>query len=310
MLEFQMPGASGGSLYCRRYVPADAPRGVVQIVHGIAEHIGRYDNFAQYLAAQGFVVTAEDHMGHGKSIGDGQTPLFFAGGWDAAVADLHGLLSMTQDMYPGVPYFLFGHSMGSFLTRTLLYQYPQESLRGVILSGTGWLRGATITAGLTLCKAEEHRYGERGVSPLLQDMMFGAYNRHFQPARTKDDWICTDPAVVDAYTADPLCGGECTVGLAREMLRGIRENQKSENLEKMNHDLPVLFFAGEEDPVGNMGKGVRRSAEAFETAGMTDVTVKLYPGYRHEMINEPCREQVYEDVCHWMTERISSGISD
>ena len=302
MLEFQMLSAGGGSLYCRRYEPDGTPKAVVQIVHGIAEHIGRYDAFARYLCGHGFVVTAEDHMGHGRSVDE--TPLYVSGGWDAAVADVHNLLTQTQSQYPGVPYFLFGHSMGSFLTRTTLYRYPDQHLKGVILSGTGWLRQTTLTAGLALCHAEARKYTEKGVSPLLQDMMFGAYNRSFHPTRTKDDWICTDPKVVDEYAADPLCGGECTIGLAQQMLQGIRENQKPENLKKMLRDVPIFCLSGGEDPVGNRGKGVQKTAEAFREAGMQDVTVTLYPGYRHEMLNEPCKAQVYDDVRHWMETRL------
>ena len=302
MLELQMLSAGGGSLYCRRFEPDGAPRAVVQIVHGIAEHIGRYDEFARYLCQNGFIVTAEDHMGHGQSVDS--TPLYFSGGWDAAVADVHNLLSQTQGQFPGLPYFLLGHSMGSFMTRTALYRYPSQKLQGVILSGTGWLRQATLAAGLALCHAEAHKYGQTGVSPLLQDMMFGAYNRSIPGASTKDDWICTDPKVVEAYASDPLSGGACTVGLAQQMLQGIRENQKPANLKKMQKTLPVLLFSGDQDPVGNRGKGVRRTAEAFREAGMQEVTVTLYPGYRHEMLNEPCKEQVYEDVRHWMEARL------
>ena len=305
MEEFYLESNGRGKLYCRSYVPEGAVRGVVQIVHGIAEHIGRYDEFAQMLCRHGFVVVAEDHMGHGRSaVGADDIKCFFPGGWQAAVDDIWKLHGQTVACYPHLPYFLFGHSMGSFLTRTLLYRHAPTGLRGVILSGTGYLKAATLAAGIALCKAEEKHYGETGYSPLLQDMMFGAYNRMVKPTRTENDWICTDPAVVDAYTKDPLCGAPCTIGLAHQMLLGIQENQKPKNLEKMEKALPLLFLSVEQDPVGNRGKGVLRAAESFRDAGMRHIQVKLYRGCRHEMLNEPCKAQVYQDIEDWLNTKI------
>ena len=215
--------------------------------------------------------------------------------WCAAVDDCIELLRRTQRDYPGVPYFVLGHSMGSFLTRTLLFRYPDAGLRAAVICGTGWQPAPVLAAGLALCGLEKLRLGETGRSKLLANLMFGAYNRKFPDARTPNDWSCSDPEVVAKYTADPLCGQDATIGLTREMLRGIRMIQRPANLQHMDKALPVFFIAGRSDPVGNMGRGVEKAAAAFRAAGMQDVACKLYDG-RHEILNEKHRQLVYDDV--------------
>lgn len=292
MKEFEFSSLSGGTLHGYRWEPEGKPVAVVQIIHGIAEHMLRYDEFARFLNAHGVLVVAEDHMGHGKSEG---TRLYFSGGWETAAEDCYTLLKMTHGELPELPYFLFGHSMGSFLTRTLLIRHPEAPLAGAVICGTGWQPGAVLAAGRTLCALEKQRVGDTGHSALLTNLMFGAYNKKFKPNRTPNDWICTDPAVVDRYTADPLCGGDATVGLSRELLRGLGFIQKRANLKKMNKALPVFFIAGHSDPVGAMGKGVEKTAARFRAVGMRQVALRLYDG-RHEILNEPNREEVYGDV--------------
>ena len=241
-------------------------------------------------------------MGHGKSVGSG-AERYFAGGWLSAVGDTYELLRRTKEEFPSLPYFVLGHSMGSFMTRTLLFTYPNAGLRGAVICGTGWQSGATLAAGRTLCAMEQLRLGETKPSPLLNNLMFGAFNRKFPDAKTENDWICADPAVVQAYTEDPLCGGSASVGLAREMLRGIGMIEKKKNLAAMPMELPVLFIAGKSDPVGNMGKGVKRSAQAFRDVGMKSVELKLYDG-RHEILNERNRGEVYDDVWRFLEKNL------
>lgn len=295
---FYIPSSGGAQLHCRKWLPEGHPKAVVQIVHGIAEHIGRYDHFARFLTEHGYVVVAEDHMGHGGSVQDGVKG-YFTGGWMNAVADVKALHDRTALEYPGVPYVLLGHSMGSFLTRTYLYTYP-DALDAAIISGTGWESGATLKAGLLLCKLEALRLGETKSSPLLNSVIFGSYNKAFKPNRTPNDWICSDEAVVDRYGADPLCGFDATIGLARDMLGGIQMNEQRENLDKMNKALPVLFFSGCKDPVGGMSKGVLACIDAFKRAGLRNITIHLYPDGRHEMLNEVNRDEVYSDVLTWL----------
>lgn len=298
MREFELPTTGGDVLHCGLWAPkTPQPSAIVQLVHGIAEHIRRYDEFGCFLSGHGFLMVADDHIGHGKSAGD--TPGYFPRGWTGAVDDEKTLMDRVREEYPKTPYFFLGHSMGSFLTRTFLYRHAGAGLRGVILSGTGWQNPLTLRLGLRLCAKEEKKFGEKGISDALNKVVFGNYNRHFRPNRTENDWICSDPAVVDAYTADPLCGFPATVGLARDMIRGMLMNQAKDNLAEMPKDLPILFFAGASDPVGNMGKGVERTARAFRQAGMREVKCSLYPG-RHEMLNEPNRQEVFNDVLGWL----------
>ena len=295
MSSFYLNSAGHGRIYCRVWEPEGQPRAILQIVHGIAEHVDRYDYFARFMSGQGILVAAEDHMGHGKSLQVGDVVGYFTGGWDAAVADTFALQQMLMAQYPGVPYILFGHSMGSFMARTMLIRYPQSGLAAAIISGTAWMPSPVVMGGKLVCKLEEKRYGDKMVSELLTKLMFGGYNKAFVPARTAFDWLTTDAAVVDRYVEDPLCGFDATIGLARDMIGAFSLIQSKDQLQKMKKDLPVWFLAGKSDPVGNMGKGVRQAYDEFCKAGMQYVSVTLYEG-RHEMLNEKNRDAVYRDV--------------
>lgn len=272
MQEFYIASNGGGQLRCGLWTPEGEAKAVVQIIHGIAEHIGRYDDFASFLAARGYVVAADDHMGHGGSVTDGLYG-YFRGGWMSAVADEKTLHDKMAADYPGLPYYILGHSMGSFLLRTYLYTYP-DALDAAVISGTGWEPMAKVKAGQLVCKLEEKRVGETNTSKLVTNLMFGSYNKPFAPVRTKNDWICSVDEVVDAYTADPWCGFDATVGLARDLLSGVERNEKPENLAKMNKQLPVLFVSGGKDPVGGMSRGVLTCIECLQAQ-------------RHEERNHP-----------------------
>ena len=315
MREFYFPSFDQASrLYARLWLPeSGSPRAVIQLVHGIAEHIGRYDHFARFLADQGYAVTAEDHLGHGRSA-SGPEELGFTApvdGWAKMVDNIHALHALTREQYPDLPYVMLGHSMGSFLTRTYLICYPGE-LDACILSGTGSQPPAVLASGLALVRMERRRLGDHGRSTLLQNLCFGAYNNRFKPVRTPSDWISRDEAVVDLYRADPFCTFTPTVTLMGDMLGGIRFIQKPEHLAKMDRDLPILFFSGDRDPVGSAGKGVQQAYRAFLSAGCTDVTCKLYPEGRHEMLNELNRDEVYQDILQWLDEKLAAerGASD
>ena len=297
--EFFLQSNGGGRLHCACWKPEGEIRAVVQLIHGIAEHICRYEAFAGFLASQGYLVVAEDHMGHGGSVED--TLGYFQGGWMTAVADVDLLREHVQREY-ALPYCMLGHSMGSFLLRTYLYTYP-DSINAAILSGTGWEAPAKLRAGLLACRLEARRLGEKQPSPLLTDMMFGAYTKPFRPVRTPNDWISSVESVVDEYTADPLCGFAPTVGLCRDMLTGMLQNEQTENLEKMRKELPVLFVSGGKDPVGAMGAGVLKCIDAFKRAGMSDVSIRIYPDGRHEMLNESNKEEVYCDILAWLGQK-------
>ncbi len=294
------PSCGAGSIHVCRWTPAGKPKGVVQLVHGIAEHIERYDAFAKYLNTLGFVVVAEDHMGHGGSVGENGTKGYFHGGWFAAVEDTYRLLKDTQAEFPGLPYVIFGHSMGSFMTRTLLQKHPDSGIRAAVICGTGWQPGALLAVAIPLCKTVAFFQGEKNASKFLDKLIFGAYNKKIEAPRTSHDWLTTREDIVDAYEADPLCGFFPSTGLARDMLIGIRYIQKKKNLAAMEKALPVLFVAGAEDPVGNYGPGVEQAAQAFREAGMEDVTCKLYPGCRHEILNEAGAQEIFQEIGDWI----------
>ena len=285
--------------YCR-WTPEGEVKAVVQLLHGIAEHVERYDDFARYLCGRGYLVVAEDHMGHGKSmVHQG----YFTGGWFTAVADSYQLLEMTKAEYPDVPYVLFGHSMGSFMARTILAKYPQSGIAAAIICGTGWMPTAVLKAGKAMGDGICRLKGEKNPSDLLHSIMFGSYCKRVEHPRTPCDWLSRDDKVVDAYVADPLCGFTESAGLARDMLTGILYIQQAESLAAMDPELPVLFIAGGDDPVGGYGSGVRQAAAAFRNAGTRHVSERIYPLCRHEILNEINKDEVYADILEWM-ERI------
>ena len=278
----------------------DLPRGVVQIVHGVAEHMGRYDWFARFLAGHGYAVCGADHLGHGRTgAEDGKFGYFGPRrGWELVTRDVRRLRLMAGDRFPGVPYFLLGHSMGSFLTRTYLCRYP-GTVDGAILSGTGQESALLVGAGKALANLIAHIRGPEAVSPLVNELSLGSYNKQFRPNRTGADWISRDEKVVDAYLRDPWCTFTPTVGMFRDMLGGLQYIASPAALAQMDPDTPVYLFSGDQDPVGGNGAGVRKVYGYFEKQGTRDLTMKLYPGGRHEMLNELNREEVYADVLAW-----------
>lgn len=293
-----------GQIHACRWMPEGEPRAVLQIVHGIAEFVERYDAFARYLNRLGFIVVAEDHMGHGQSINGDGIQGYFHGGWFSAVADTYRLLTDTKQAYPELPYVLFGHSMGSFMARTILCDYPDSGIAAAIICGTGWQPTLALPALIKVIEGICKKEGETNPSALIQSMAFGSYNNKVEHQRTDFDWLTRDKDIVDAYIAHPLCGFTASAGLMREMMKGIAHIQKKGNLEKMRKDLPVFFIAGGDDPVGSYGKGIHKCVEAFRKAGMTDVEMRIYPLCRHEILNEINKEEVFEDVVQWIEKKL------
>ena len=308
MTEFTFLSTDGKTqLHGMRWEPeGGSVRAVLQICHGVAEHIARYDAFARYLNGLGIAVVGHDHLGHGLSLPEGGTPVYFGEGntWNTVVDDIYVLHQRIRLWYPDVPLCIMGHSMGSFLTRTYLIRYP-GTVKAAVIMGTGWQPKAVIAGGMAVAKAVGAVVGENGTSDLVTNLAFGAYNKLFAPNRTSCDWLSADEGNVDAYMADPLCGADATVGLFRQMLSGIRFNQKLSNLRQMDPRIPVLFVAGEKDPVGDCGNGVRRTYQEFRRAGVQDCTLKLYPGLRHEILNEKAQQQqIFEDIGQWLTSQL------
>ena len=287
------------------WVPEDVtPVAVLQIVHGVAEHIGRYDGFARFLNDHGVIVAGHDHLGHGGSLPEGGTPVYFGDGntWNTPVDDVYVLHTKLKERYPQLPLLLMGHSMGSFLSRTYLIRYP-GTVKAAILMGTGWQSAAALTGGLALAGMLKRR-NAAATNDTVTELAFGAYNKTFKPNRTDYDWLSASDSNVDSYIADPLCGGKTSIGLFYEMLGGIRFISTQKNVDSMNLSTPVLFISGAKDPVGDMGRGVKRAYESFRRAGVRDVELKLYEGLRHEILNEDCRAAVCSDLWSWIEKHL------
>lgn len=304
--DFTFASSNGlNRIRARLCLPDGEPRAIVQIVHGIAEHIERYDAFMSVLASNGYIAVGNDHLGHGKSYEKEEDKGVFAdgNGWKYVVMDMDKLRTEMRRRYPDLPYVFFGHSMGSFLTRTYLIDYP-EKYDAAILSGTGQQGLPLVLAGSTMANLLVKLKGARSSGKVLNDIAFGAYCDRIENPRTPYDWISRDNGEVDKYIADPNCGFVAKTSLYRDMMEGIKYIINQKNIDKMSKEQPVYFMSGKEDPVGDYGAGVEKAYKAFCKAGLRDVTIRLYPGGRHEMLNETNKEQVYADILNWLNEKV------
>lgn len=287
---------TGKQLIKRVWKPEGEARAIVQIAHGMAEHIACYDEMAKRLNRAGILVVGHNHLGHGEEAE--LLGWFGPGGFGALVEDVHTLRRETQKEYPDLPYFLLGHSMGSFVVRNYCLKHEQ-GLSGVALSGTGHFPPGLVNMGLFLADLLCAFGGEKKPANLVKNVSFAGYNKEWAPPRTSLDWISRNEQKVDAYIADPLCGFTFTAGAYRDMFRGLK-NLYPQNLSAMDIKVPILMYSGASDPVGGRGEGVRKVAGELRAAGVEDVTVKLYPQGRHEMHNEPNREEVFADLIDWL----------
>ena len=304
--DFTFPSSTGkNTIHARVCKPDGQPRGIVQIAHGIAEYIDRYDPFMSFLADHGFIAVGNDHLGHGKSIARPEEQGIFAeeDGWNYVLKDMDQLHDRMHAEYPDLPYIFFGHSMGSFLTRNYIILHPEKPDLAIIC-GTGQQAAPIVWAGYTMANALVKSKGPHGDGTQLNNIAFGSYTKGYDDVRTPFDWLNRDPEQVDKYINDPLCGFVAKVSLFRDMMGGIRFISRQENINKMNKEMPVLFIAGGADPVGENGKGVEKAYKAFCKAGLKDVTMKIYPGARHEILNEINREEVMNDVLAWIEKRL------
>lgn len=278
------------------------PRGVVQLIHGMAEHIDRYDAFARFLASADYLVAGHDHIGHGQTAGaaEARGVVDAVRGAQAMIDDVQQLrLLMTQQVADGVPYFLFGHSMGSLVLRSYLPQYGR-GLAGAVICGTANEPVAISSAGNKLARLIARVRGNDYKSALLHSLADGAYSRAIKDARTPFDWLSRDPQVADEFMADETTGFMFGAGAYAALTELAHRAAAPATLATTPHALPLLYIAGDADPVGKCGKGVAKAAEVMEAAGAEDVTLKLYPEMRHEILNEYGKEEVYEFILDWI----------
>lgn len=283
----------------------EKPVCIFQIVHGMAEHIERYDEFATFLAQKGILVVGDDHLGHGKSVPEGGTYGYFCKE-DAAgvlVRDEHRLKKIMQEQYPGVPYLILGHSMGSFIVRNYLFHYG-SGIGGAIIVGTGMQSKFTLLAARTVTAIQKWFLGPKHVGKFIDKASFGKFNDRFSPARTNADWLSRNEENVDRYLADPMCGFVFTLNGFAALFQLIHNCYDAEKIEKMPKQLPVLLLSGADDPVGNYGKSVENVYRSYLEHGMQNVQMKLYEKDRHELLNEVDREQVYGEIYRWILQRI------
>nr|WP_296480228.1 alpha/beta hydrolase [uncultured Acetatifactor sp.] len=306
--EFYFDSRDGKSrLHGVRYRPEEgrSVRGIVQIVHGMAEYVERYEEFAAFLTAEGYVVTGEDHLGHGKSVEEGGRYGYFCENDPATVLvrDVHRLKKMTEALYPEIPYVIMGHSMGSFITRNYLCRYG-TGISAAIIMGTGMQPRAVVETAAAVTAAQKMLCGSRHVGRLIDRLAFGGYNKKIAGAQTKWDWLSRDGDRVKAYMEDPLCGFTFTVNGFTALFELISRLYCGENLEQIPKKLPVFMVSGDADPVGDCGKGVKMAYNSLVNAGLENVRLKLYEGGRHELLNETNRDEVMRDIHDWLEETV------
>jgi len=283
--------------------PEGAVKGVIQISHGMTEMIERYEDFALFLNKNGYAVIGNDHLGHGLTAGNvSDLGYFCPQNMSATVAaDLYRVTRCAKKRYPKKPYFLFGHSMGSFMARRYLMTYGSQ-LDGAILCGTGTQSSLVLMAGKVVANTLRLVFGDRFRTRLLRMNAFGSYQKRIPNARTGSDWLTRDEKIVDFCIGNKYCNFIFTVNGYRTLFEVLSFIQDKQNIEKIPKELPLFLIAGGEDPVGNYGKGVKKIYKCYKSAGIKDVAMKLYPEDRHELLNELDRDVVYADVLKWFDE--------
>ena len=300
---FRSSHDEGKQLNTTVFLPEEGePKAVVVLLHGLAEHFGRYRRFAKALTAEGFALCGHDHLGHGAAVPEGERGFFKnQDGWETVCRDAASLVKAMRKDYPTCPIILMGHSMGSFMARTI-YLRSLAPIDGLILSGTGNMSGITVTGGKLVGKWIALWRGKDKVSPLLTSLALGAYDKPFK-GEGKNAWISSQKDEIARYNADPLCGFPVKIGMFLDMFDGLSYIFKKKNIRLADKTVPILLVSGKDDPVGDMGKGVTKAYKAFCDVGVQDVSMILYDGCRHEILNDSCREVTERDILAWLSEK-------
>ncbi len=297
---FTFTDPDGFEIFVYKWAPdTGKPKAVVQVVHGLGEHALRYERFAKYLNQAGYMVYADDHRGHGKTAGNlSKVGMIGTDGWNGMVKDENQLSDIIEKENPGLPLFLFGHSMGSFIGQRYIECWGNR-LKGVVLTGT---TGLPMFPPESLSFLEKAAEGDMRDKPPAQNVM-SALNTPFEPAKTPFDWLSRDEEEVQKYINDPFCGFAGTNGMTLDMARGCLEMLEPEQQALIPKSLPVLIACGEMDPVGAHG-GAQALAKRYEEIGIKDVQLILYPGARHEVLNETNRDEVQQDIRTWLENHV------
>ncbi len=303
--EFTFSSSNGVyNIHGVRWIPETKVEGVVQIVHGMCEYIERYEEFAEFLNFKGLVVVGHDHIGHGKSVNSEADLGYFADkdGAECAVKDVHTVTELTKELYPKLPYVILGHSMGSFITADYIEQFGDE-VDAAVLVGTGLNPYWMCVAGKLVNNVIARVKGERHRSRFVSKLMFGKYNDRIANCRSDYDWITSDDEVLSKYLADPHCGFTFTTNGNRALLSFMQYEWK--HFDDIPKELPILLAAGTSDPVGGYGKNVEKVYDILRERGVKDVSIRLYEGMRHEILNEKNKSRVYEDLYSWISNKIN-----
>lgn len=296
------PSADGKTtIHAVIWQPENQIRGVVQIIHGMAEYAQRYSGFAEELVKNGFAVVAEDHLGHGASVLSPDCLGYFseAGGHELVLQDVRTLTVKAKELFPNKPYFLLGHSMGSFFCRKYISLYGNE-LSGAIIMGTGDMPAAVLNLAKFLTRCQAKKYGWGYKSNFINNLAFGGYNKKINPQRTQFDWLSVNEENVDKYIADELCGFPFTLSGFAGLFGIMKEACKAKTVAAVPKNLPVYFVSGKEDPVGGYAKGVIKTYNRFIKAGIEDISMTLYEGARHEILNDFCAPQAIADILEFL----------
>lgn len=281
---------------------------ILQISHGMTEYVNRYEELAEYLTARGILVVGNDHLGHGQSVIREEEWGFFASGDAGAkvVRDLHTLTQKVHREYPDVPYFLLGHSMGSFMARRYAMTYGAE-LDGAIFVGTGNQPYVLVLLAQAVVDFLSIFFGERHRSRFVNFLMFGLYNKRFKPLKTKYDWLSRNEENVERYKKDKACTFQFTLNGYKTLFSTLAFIEKPANIRQIPAKLPILFLSGEEDPVGNYGKAVKQVCALYKKRGIRDLSLKLYSKDRHEILNELDRQEAFEYLYNWLNKRMAGN---
>ncbi|MDV4152320.1 alpha/beta fold hydrolase [Clostridium sp. AL.422] len=302
MDKYIFTNSEGSNISYLKWGSNKKPKGIIQLVHGMSEYIQRYDYFAQKLVADGYLVYGHNHCGHGDSsesidkLGDieGENKFY------TMLEDIKVLNSIIKKENEGMPIILFGHSMGSFLSQRYIQEYG-ETIDGLILSGSNGKPKLFTKAGVLVCKFEMMLKGKGNRSKLMDKLSFGGFNSSVKSPNTDFDWLCSDDKEVNKYIEDDFCGFIYTTEFYLDLINGLWDIYKQENLDKIKKfNIPIFIFSGDRDPVGYMGKGIIDLYNTYNRIGVKEVNYKLYKGYRHEMLNEFNKDEVISDIISWV----------
>jgi alpha-beta hydrolase superfamily lysophospholipase len=301
---FTLQAPEGVEIFVYKWAPPeDQPlKAIVQLAHGAAEHALRYERFAQTLTQAGFLVIANDHRGHWKTAGSlEQAGIAGPDGWNGMLRDLKEVSDCIRSDYPNLPFFFFGHSMGSFLAQRYI-QLWGAGLAGVVLSGTSGSLG-DVDATIALLEQVIHVQGRDAPSEAF-GQMFAGFNAAFEPVRTGFEWLSRDEAEVQKYVDDPWCGFPFSNGLVLDMFEGAADIWTDESEACIPKELPVLMISGALDPVGANTAAVNLLADRYQAQGLQNVMVKFYENARHELLNEINRDEVQADILDWLEKHL------